>query len=132
GLWAMVEGELFLPEEGFGAAFAQRRTELGIPAERRFETKIQWGLKMIKRVKSHGLPFDLLACDALYGRESQFRADVDAEGVRYAAQVPADTLVYLSEPRVGLPPPRGKRGRPRTRLQGLSCASPQEVRALPP
>src|SRR6266567_2083530 len=130
GLWAMVDGELFLPEEWFGAAFAQRRTELGIPAERRFETKIQLGLKMVKRVKGHGLPFDLLACDALYGRDSQFRADVDAEGVRYAAQVPADTLVYLSEPRVGLPPKRGKRGRPRTRLQVLSSQRPQEVRAL--
>ena len=130
GLWAMVDGELFLPEEWFGAAFAQRRQELGIPAERCFETKIPLGLKMIKRVKSHGLPFDLLACDALYGRDSQFRADVDAEGVRYAAQVPADTWVYLSEPRVGLPPQRGKRGRPRTRLQVLSSQRPQEVRAL--
>ena len=120
GLWAMVDGELFLPEEWCGAAFAQRRTELGIPAERRFETKIQLGLKMVKRVKGHGLPFDLLACDALYGRDNQFRADVDAAGVRYAAQVPADTHVYLSEPRVGMPPKRGKRGRPPTRLQVLS------------
>jgi SRSO17 transposase len=130
GLWAMVDGELFLPEEWFGAAFAQRRKELGIPAERRFETKIQLGLKMVKRVKGHGLPFDLLACDALYGRHSQFRADVDAEGVRYAAQVPADTHVYLSEPHVGMPPKRGTRGRPRTRLQVLSGQAPHEVRAL--
>jgi SRSO17 transposase len=130
GLWAIVDGELFLPEEWFGAAFAQRRKELGIPAERCFETKSQLGLKMVKRVKAHGLPFDLLACDALYGRASQFRADVDAEGVRYAAQVPADTLVYLSEPHVGLPPQRSKRGRPRTRLQVLSSQRPQEVRAL--
>src|SRR4029450_6298066 len=126
----MVDGELFLPEEWFGEAFAQRRKELGIPAERRFETKSQLGLKMVKRVKGHGLPFDLLACDALYGRDSQFRADVDAEGVRYAAQVPADTYVYLSEPRVGMPPKRGTRGRPRTRLQVLSSQRPQEVRAL--
>jgi len=87
-------------------------------------------LKMVKRVKGHGLPLDLLACDALYGRDSQFRADVDAEGVRYAAQVPADTHVYLSEPRVGIPPKRGKRGRPCTRLQVLSGQRPQEVRAL--
>src|SRR5215475_11629017 len=130
GLWAMVDGELFLPEEWFGAAFAQRRKELGIPAERRFETKIQLGLKRIKRVKGHGLPFDLLACDARYGRDSQFRADADTEGVRYAAQVPADTHVYLSEPRVGLPPKRGTRGRPRTRLQVLSGQGPHEVRAL--
>jgi SRSO17 transposase len=130
GLWAMVDGELFLPEEWFGAAFAQRRKELGIPGERHFETKLQLGLKMLKRVKAHGLPFDLLACDALYGRDSQFRAAVDAEGVRYAAQVPGDTRVYLSEPRVGLPPKRGKRGRPRTRLRVLHGQEPSEVRAL--
>jgi SRSO17 transposase len=130
GLWAMVDGELFLPEEWFGAAFTPRRKELGIPAERRFETKLQLGLKMVKRVKAHGLPFDLLACDALYGRDSQFRADVDAEGVQYAAQVPADTHVYLNEPRMGMPPKRSKRDRPRTRLQVLGGQAPQEVRAL--
>ena len=130
GLWAMVDGELFLPEEWFGAAFAQRRTELGIPAERRFETKLQLGLKRVKRGKADGLPFDLLACDALYGRASQFRAEVDAAGVWYAAQVPADTHVYLSEPRVGLPEKRGKRGRPRTQLHVLSRQRPHEVRAL--
>ena len=130
GLWAMVDGELFLPEEWFGAAFAQTRHELGIPSDRTFETKIQLGLKMVKRVKAKGVPFDLLACDALYGRDSQFRADLAAEHVQYAAQVPADTLVYLSEPRVGLPPKRGKRGRRRTRLGVLSSQRPQEVRAL--
>ena len=130
GLWAMVDGELFLPEEWFGEAFAQRRRELGIPPERRFETKIALGLKMVKRVKAKGVPFDLLACAALYGRDSQFRADLAAENVQYAAQVPADTLVYLSEPRVGLPPKRGKRGRLRTRLRVRSGQRPQEVRAL--
>ena len=96
GLWAMVDGELFLPEEWFGEAFAQTRHELGIPPERTFETKIALGLKMVKRVKANGVPFDLLACDALYGRDSQFRADLDTAGVLYAAQVPADTNVYVS------------------------------------
>ena len=130
GLWAMVDGELFLPEEWFGAAFAQTRHELGMPPDRTFETKIQLGLKMVKRVKAQGVPFDLLACDALYGRDSQFRADLAAANVQYAAQVPADTLVYLSEPPVGIPPKRGKRGRPRTRLQVLRGQGPYEVRAL--
>ncbi len=130
GLWAMVDGELFLPEEWFGAAFAQTRRELGIPPERTFETKIALGLKMVKRVKAQGVPFDLLACDALYGRDSQFRADVDAAGVLYAAQVPADTNVYVSEPQVGVPEKRGKRGRPRPRLHVLSRQRPHEVRGL--
>ena len=126
----MVDGALFLPEEWFGAAFVQTRQELGIPPDRTFETKIALGLKMVKRVKAKGVPFALLACDALYGRDGQFRADWAAENVQYAAQVPADTLVSLSEPRVGLPPKRGKRGRPRTRRQVLSGQRPQEVRAL--
>jgi SRSO17 transposase len=129
-LWTMVDGELFLPAEWFGPACAQRRKELGIPEERTFETKIALGLKRVKRAKAHGLPFELLAGDALYGRDSQFRADLDTEGVRYAAQVPADTLVYLSEPRVGVPQKRSQRGRPRTRLQVLSPHTPQEVRTL--
>ena len=85
---------------------------------------------MVKRVKAHGVPFDLLACDALYGRDGQFRAALDATGVLYAAQVPADTNVYVSEPQVGVPAQRSKRGRPRTRLHVLSRQQPHEVRAL--
>src|SRR5262249_51185412 len=112
GLWAMVDGELFFPEGGVGGAFWRRGSAVGNPAERRFETKLQLGLKMSKRVKAQGVPFDLVACDALYGRDSHFRAALAAEDVQYAAQVPADTWVYLSEPHVGLPPKRGKRGRP--------------------
>jgi SRSO17 transposase len=130
GLWAMVDGALFVPAEGCGEAFAQTRPALGIPPERTFETKIALGLKRVKRVKAHGGPFDLLACAALYGRESQCRADVDTVGGLYAAQVPADTNVSVSEPHVGVPEKRGQRGRPRTRLHVLSRQRPHEVRAL--
>src|SRR5262252_7806793 len=130
GLWAMVDGELFLPQEWFGPDFAQKRQELGIPEERTFETKLALGLKMVKRAQVNRLPFELLACDALDGRDSQFRADLDMEGVWYAAQVPADTPVYLSEPQVGVPQKRSKRGRPRMRLRVLSPPPPQEVRTM--
>src|SRR5262247_1008972 len=127
GVWTMVDGELCLPEEWFGADWAERRRVLGIPPERAFETKLALGLKMVTRVKGHGLPCDLVACDAFDGRDSQFRTALEAEGVWYAAQVPADTLVYLSEPQVGVPTKRSKKGRPRTRLQVLSPHRPHEV-----
>jgi SRSO17 transposase len=115
----MGEGELCLPEEWLGEEWAARRQALGIPEDRTFETKLELGLKMVKRVKAHGLPFDLVACDAFYGRDSHVRAALEAEGVRYAAQVPADTLVYVSEPQVGVPQKRTKKGRPRTRRAGI-------------
>jgi SRSO17 transposase len=78
----MVDGELFLPEEWCGEACAPRRRELGIPAERRLETKSQLGWKMVTRVKAKGGPFDRLACDALYGRDSPWRADLAAATVQ--------------------------------------------------
>jgi SRSO17 transposase len=130
GRWTMGDGALCLPEEWFGAAFAQTRQALGIPPDRTFETKIALGLKMVKRVKATGVPCDLLACDALEGRDRQCRAALAAENVQSAAQGPADTLGYLRAPRVGLPPKRGKRGRPRTRLRVRSGPRPQEGRAL--
>jgi SRSO17 transposase len=80
GVWTMVDGELCLPEEWFGVDWAERRHVLGIPPERTFETKRALGLKMVKRVKAHGLLFDLVACDAFYGRDSYFRAALEAEG----------------------------------------------------
>lgn len=130
GLWTMVDAELFLPEEWFSRAFATRRKALGIPKDRRFVTKIDQGLAMLKRARQRGLPFDLLACDSNYGRDSAFRAEVDALAVRYAAQVPSSTRVYLSEPEVGVPPRRATRGRAPTRLRVLSEHVPLEVRAL--
>jgi SRSO17 transposase len=129
-LWTLVDGELFLPEAWFGDDFVEKHEVLGIPQERQFETKIELGLKMIKRAKANGLPFDLLACDTLYGRDSQFRADLEAEKVLYAAEVPANTRVYLSEPRVGVPPKRHKKGRRPTRRRVLGGDKPHEVRAL--
>lgn len=129
-LWTMVDGELFIPEEWFGDEYGERRRELGIPQQRQFATKLELGLKMIKRAKSNGLPFELVACDTLYGRDWQFRADVDAQAVQYAAQVPATTRVYLREPRVGVPTKRGRMGRPRTRSKVISRGKPIEVRDL--
>lgn len=127
GVWSRVDGELFLPKEWFGDAFAERREKLGIPPERGFETKLALGLGMSERVK---LPFEWLACDAFYGRDSAFRAALDGRAVRYVAQVPATTAVYRRQPRLAVPARRSERGRPPSRCQRLSAERPQEVRAL--
>jgi len=129
-VWAMVDGELFLPDEWFDEEQAHKRNTLGIPKERQFQKKADLGLPMVKRAKANGVPFELLACDAFYGRDSQFRADVEAENVPYAAQVPSDTRVYVSQPQVEVPKKRGKRGRPPHRLKVLSRHTPREVRQL--
>lgn len=126
GLWTLLDGELFLPQAWFSVEYAKLRKKVGVPATRVFETKPALGLKMIQRAQAAGVPFERVACDELYGRGQAFRATLDGWGLRYAAQIPANTLVYLSEPQVGLPRSKSAR-RPITQLKVLSSTPPRQA-----
>ena len=103
-IWTLVDAELFLPAEWFDEEHAERRQKQGVPVERKFETKAQLGLQMIRRAQQCGLPFELVVCDDAYGRDHSFRSQLDQEGLIYAADVPCSTQVYLQKPEIGLPP----------------------------
>lgn len=94
GLWALVDGELFLPECWFDAAHQERWEKLGIPPERVFHTKPELGLEMIGRAVQRGLPFHRVAADDLYGRNREFRAGLGS--LLYALDIPSNTPVTLS------------------------------------
>jgi SRSO17 transposase len=131
GTWVLVDGELFLPEAWFTRAYAALRAEVGIPPDRTFATKLELGQRMIERARAHGLPFERVACDEFYGRSRELRAQWAALGLGYAAQVPADTLVYLQPPTVQVPRHKAKaNGRPPTRWQVQSRQQPHTVYAV--
>jgi SRSO17 transposase len=131
GTWVLVDAELYLTECWFDDAHALLRQRWHIPTERTFATKLALGLQRIRRTKANGLPFTVVGFDSLYGRDHQFRADVEAEGLIYMADVPVDTQVYLSQPVVGVPEtPPSKKGRPFSQWRVLSDNQPVEVRAL--
>ena len=131
GIWALVDAELYLPKVWFGDDYAALRRRWHIPEDRVFRTKPEIGLEMIRHAKAKGLPFAVVGCDSLYGRDGQFRADLKAEGVIYIADIPEDTQVYLEEPVVGIPEtPPGKRGRPFSQRRVLNDVRPVPVRQL--
>jgi SRSO17 transposase len=131
GIWTLVDAGLFLPECWFDKAHAPLRKRWHIPDDRSFKTKPELGLEKVRGAKRHQLPFEVVGCDSLYGRKIQFRADLDAEGLIYMADVPANTQVYLSKPVVEVPEtPPGKKGRPFTRWRVLSDGKPTEVRSI--
>lgn len=119
--WTWIDGELFLQEHWFSPQMSKERQRLGIPAKRRFETKVELGWKMIQRAVANGLPFEAVGCDDLYGRAEWFRREMDRAGIVYMADVPENIQVYLSEPKVGVPATEpGHRGKPFTRERVLS------------
>ena len=129
GTWALVDGELFLPACWFTRGYAARRIEVGLPPERTFATKPALGLAMIQRAQVNGLLFETVACDELYGRNRDLRAKLDEMRLKYAAQVPANTQVYLQEPQVGVPRRKGH-GRQPTRRHVQNRLKPHTVIAV--
>ena len=122
--WAIVDSDLFLAEEWFTPDFAELRHKVGVPAERQYASKPELGLGMIRRAKQQHLPFAAVACDDLYGRSSSFRAALDADGIRYYADVPANTQVYLEPPLIGVPAKTARPGRLDRKLQVLNALRP--------
>jgi SRSO17 transposase len=72
GTWSLVDAGLYLPETWFNAEHATLRRRWHVPAERVFMTKPQMALHMILAAKAKGMPFEVVGCDSLYGRDSQF------------------------------------------------------------
>jgi len=120
--WTWVDGELFVPEAWLaeGDAATARRTRVGLPADRTFKTKVELGWEMIERAIDQGLPFDLLACDDLYGRANWFRAKLAQRGVLYMADVPRNTRVYEQCPEWGVPTPKKPMGKRKLKARVLS------------
>jgi len=130
-VWTWVDGELFLPKHWFTPEMASERKRVGVPEERQFATKIELGWRMIQRVQAHGLPFEAVACDDLYGRSGCLRHQMDQAGIIYMAEVPEDTRIYLTKPDFGVPPPTpGQVGRFPTRPRVLSEDRPVEARQV--
>ena len=131
GTWALVDAELYLPKEWFDEAHAQLRKQLHVPPERTFASKLQMGLELLRHAKANGVPLRIVGCDSVYGRDSQFRAALEAEKVLYIAETPSNTLIYLQQPVLGVPdtPPEHK-GRPFSRVQVTNAVAPIAVRDL--
>ena len=131
-VWTWVDGELFLPEYWFTPEMTDERKRVGVPAERQFATKLELGWRMLQRAQANGLPFEAVACDDLYGRSGWLRHEMDAAGLLYMAEVPENTLVYLTRPEFGVPlskNPQSRRRKP-TQARVLSADPGLPVRQV--
>ena len=131
GIWAMVDAEMYLPKVWFDKEHEKLRQRWHIPKERSFATKAQLGLDMIRHAKANGMQFEVVGCDTLYGRDSEFRAALDTEGVFYMADILPNIHVYLKKPVLEVPVNNsGRRGRHFSRMQVSKDNQPVPVSSL--
>jgi SRSO17 transposase len=107
-----IDGELYFQERWFTKEYTKRREKAGIPRTRTFHTKPELGWQMIQRAQANGVPFEAVVMDDLYGRNNVLRQRLDQAGIEYYGDVPANTTVYLDQPKITYPlTKRGKRSK---------------------
>ena len=123
----LVDMELFLPETWTNDS--ERCRKAGVPDDHlSHRSKPELALRIVRRQREAGVRFDYVCADGLYGNSGVLCRALDDEGETFMLHVHADRLVYLEDPRPEVPPRKGGRGRPPTKLQAQS--EPIRVDAL--
>lgn len=119
---ALLDRRLYLPEEWFDAADADRRTACGVPAAVVFTTKPSLSLAMLHAVVQAGsVPCQWVAGDEAFGDNTALLDQIADLGKWYFMEVAHDTRVWRERPATVVPPWAG-RGRKPTREQVLPDA----------
>ena len=112
--YTLLDRRLYLPEEWVtDDAYAERRTQCGIPPESTFKTKPALAQEMIAAVvKSQCLRCRWVVADEAFGNDTGFLDGVAGLGLWYFAEVPHTTRVWRERPATHVPPWRGRGRRP--------------------
>lgn len=115
GFHALLDGELFLPEEWnpnpADPVVTARRKRAQIPDEVVHESKAELALRQLRRAKANGVPGRWVSADEGYGAKPWWRQAVAAEGFCYVVEVPKSVQGWGRLPEVQAPEYPG-RGRP--------------------
>ncbi|MFO7905085.1 MAG: IS701 family transposase [Pirellulaceae bacterium] len=118
GFRTIVGSRLYLPKEW--AEDAERRKQNYIPDEIEFQTKPEIALDLIDQALGNGIKVAAWTFDELYGRNSKFLDALDQRGEAFVAEIPSDTRVWTSNPKVR----RRTRAKPgKGRPKKLPCRS---------
>jgi SRSO17 transposase len=135
--YTVLDRRLYLPVEWVtDAAYAERRTQCGIPPEVTFKTKPALAQEMLAAVvKTQGLRCRWVVADEAFGCDTGFLDGVAGLGLWYFAEVSHTTRVWQERPATHVPPWGGRGRRPqRERLvEGAPAArTVREVAATLP
>ena len=105
----LFDKRLYIPKDWMNDT--ERKKKCGIPDDLIFKTKAELGLEMILDAKRRNIPFGWVGMDSFYGEQPWLLNELDEEGIRYIADIPCDSRVWMNKPVVGIPQKNGVRGR---------------------
>jgi SRSO17 transposase len=115
--YALLDRRLYLPQDWFEEAYAERRRACGVPHDVTFSTKPLLALAMIQQaVASGSLPCQWVCGDEAFGDCPALLDGIAALSKWYFAEVAHDTRVWCERPATAVPPWSG-RGRKPTKVQ---------------
>jgi SRSO17 transposase len=123
-----IKYRLYLPESWTDDP--QRCKTAGVPADVAFTTKPQISLAQIRQAKQDGLPGDVVAADAGYGDDTNYRDGITELGLLYVVGIKPQTSVWAAGTAPLAPKPWSGRGRKPTRLRRDETQSPISVKTL--
>jgi SRSO17 transposase len=121
---SLTNFRLFLPQQWIDDP--GRCQKVGIPKHKMvFKTKPQLALDMIREHIDHGVQFDYVNGDGLYGNGYEFSKGLQSLGVKYVLEVHFDQSIYTHEPVISIPEAKeGKKGRkptlPKSDIQAIT------------
>lgn len=122
--YALLDRRLYLPEEWFSDAYAERRADCGVPADLTFMTKPMLSLAMLQQVvQADTLPCRWVAGDEAFGDNPALLDAIAGLDKWYFMEVAHDTRVWRERPATAVPPWSG-RGRKPSKARLLDDAEP--------
>ena len=113
---APVDVRLYLPVKWVNDR--ERCKEACVPEdERKFRTKIELALEIVRDAREKGLRYGWVGADAGYGKGPGFCFALEDMGETFVVDVHSDFQVYLKDPKPYLPEKAGNSGRPFTKYQ---------------
>ena len=125
--YTLIDRRLYLPEQWFTEAYAERWRKCSIPEGTTFQTKPERALEMLQTITAEGhLRGRWVAADEAFGQSPAFLDGVAQLDLWYLAEVPLNTRVWEERPQTTLPEWSGQ-GRPPTRERPVA-GEPAPVR----
>jgi SRSO17 transposase len=106
----LIDSKLYLPKSWTSDKKRLDRAQVPL-GQRKFKTKQELALEIIKHQISIGTKFDYIGGDALYGADQALTDAIDAMAIPFLMDIRENQHVYLEQPQIQIPKPKSTRGR---------------------